>query len=142
MLSALCHDFGKAVSTKKIDGVIRALGHETEGLPWVEKFLKRITTDKKLIRYVLNMTMLHMRPNMLYAQKSGVKATNKLFDEAISPDDLIQLSLCDNRGKIPCEAGENTEILHNIIYFGLPAVLESVSSGSFRKRRSKHEGSL
>ena len=109
MLSALCHDFGKAVSTKEIDGVIRALGHETEGLPLVEKFLKRTTSDKKLIKYVLNMTALHMRPNMLYAQKSGIKATNKLFDEAISPDDLIQLSLCDNRGKIPCEAGENTE---------------------------------
>lgn len=109
MLSALCHDFGKAVSTKEINGVIRALEHETDGLPLVEKFLKRITSDKKLIKYVLNMTALHMRPNMLYAQKSGVKATNKLFDEAISPNDLIQLSLCDNRGKIPCEAGENTE---------------------------------
>ena len=109
MLATLCHDFGKAVCTKEIDGVIRSLGHETEGLPLVEKFLKRITSDKKLIKYVLNMTALHMRPNMLYAQKSGIKATNKLFDEAISPDDLIQLAMCDNLGKIPREAGEDTE---------------------------------
>lgn len=109
MLSALCHDFGKAVCTKEIDGVIRALGHETEGVALVEKFLKRITSDKKLTKYVLNMTKLHMRPNMLYVQKSGIKATNRLFDEAISPKDLIQLAMADNLGKIPSEAGENTE---------------------------------
>ncbi len=109
MLSAICHDFGKAVCTKKIDGIIRALGHETEGLSLVEKFLKRITSDKKLIKYVLNMTALHMRPNMLYAQKSGIKATNKLFDESVAPFDLIHLAMSDNLGKIPCEAGEDTE---------------------------------
>lgn len=33
--------------------------------------------------------------------------------------------------------GVNTEILDNIIYEGLPAVLRSVNEGSFRKRRSK-----
>ena len=109
MLSALCHDFGKAICTREIDGVIRSLGHETEGLPLAKKFLKRITTDKKLIRYVLNMTMLHMRPNMLYAQKSGIKATNRLFDEAIFPHDLIHLAMVDNLGKIPQGATENTE---------------------------------
>ncbi|MBR4308746.1 MAG: hypothetical protein IKT58_04030 [Oscillospiraceae bacterium] len=36
----------------------------------------------------------------------------------------------------------NKEILENIIYYGLPSVLRSVSKGSFRKRRSKDEGSL
>ena len=34
------------------------------------------------------------------------------------------------------------EILENIIYEGLPAVLRSICNGSFRKRRSKNEGSL
>ncbi len=34
------------------------------------------------------------------------------------------------------------EILENIIYEGLPAVLRSICNGTFRKRRSKHEGSL
>ena len=109
MLSALCHDFGKAICTREIDGVIRSLGHETDGLPLAEKFLKRITTDKKLIRYVLNMTRLHMRPNMLYTQKSGIKATNKLFDEAIFPHDLIHLAMADNLGKLPREANAETK---------------------------------
>ena len=38
--------------------------------------------------------------------------------------------------------GANRKLLENIVYYGLPAVLKSVSTGTFRKRRSKHEGSL
>ncbi len=34
------------------------------------------------------------------------------------------------------------EILENIIYEGLPAVLRSICNGTFRKRRSKNEGSI
>ena len=34
------------------------------------------------------------------------------------------------------------EILENIIYEGLPAVLQSICKGTFRKRRSKNEGSV
>lgn len=109
MLAALCHDFGKAICTEEVNGVIHSYEHETLGLPLVEKFLKRITTDKKLIKYVLNMTALHMRPNMLYAQSSKIKATNRMFDEAVSPYDLIQLAMSDNLGKIPREADGNTE---------------------------------
>lgn len=109
MLAALCHDFGKAICTEEVNGVIHSYKHEALGLPLVEKFLKRITTDKKLIKYVLNMTALHMRPNMLYAQSSKIKATNRMFDEAVAPYDLIQLAMSDNLGKIPREAGENTE---------------------------------
>ena len=109
MLAALCHDFGKATCTEEISGVIRSLGHETEGVSIAEKFLKRITSDKKLIKYVLNMTELHMRPNILYAQKSKIKSTNKLFDLSVAPIDLIHLAMADNLGKIPQEATENTE---------------------------------
>lgn len=36
----------------------------------------------------------------------------------------------------------NRSVLENIIYDGLSAVLKSVSNGSFRKRRSKNEGSV
>lgn len=36
----------------------------------------------------------------------------------------------------------NRRILENIIYDGLPAVLKSVSDGSFRKRRPANEGSV
>lgn len=101
MLSALCHDFGKAVCTEVIDGKIHAYGHETEGLPLSEKFMRRLTNERELIRYVLNMTELHMRPNIAVGAKSSIKSTNKMFDLAIDPKGLVCLALADGRGQIP-----------------------------------------
>lgn len=40
------------------------------------------------------------------------------------------------------EPGADVQLLDNIIYYGLPAVLHSVAQGSFRKRGKKHERSL
>lgn len=99
MLAALCHDFGKPVSTKTENGVIRSIGHETAGLPIINRFLHRITGDRRLIRYVLNLCELHMKPNALAAQNSSVKATNRMFDKAADPYDLIQLALSDDKGR-------------------------------------------
>lgn len=101
MLSALCHDFGKAVTTEKINGVIHAYGHESAGLPLVRSFLERLSFEDKIISYVLNMTELHMLPNIMAEAKSKTKNTNKLFDSAAEPFDLIQLAICDGLGKIP-----------------------------------------
>ena len=101
MIAALCHDFGKAICTEETDGIIHAYGHETKGLPLVQTFLERITTETKLIRYVLNMTELHMQPNIMAGARSRLKSTNKMFDSSIEPFDLIQLGICDGLGKIP-----------------------------------------
>ena len=102
MMSALCHDFGKAIcTTVDEDGTIHSYGHETFGVPVVQGFLERITTEMKLIKYVLNMTELHMEPNIMARAKSKMKKTNKLFDRSEEPFDLIQLSVCDGLGKLP-----------------------------------------
>ena len=99
MLGALCHDFGKAVCSEEIDGVIHAYEHETRGLPLVEGFLKRFTRETKLIRLVLNLTEFHMKPNIMARHGSAIKATNKLFDRAEDPEALIALALADDRGR-------------------------------------------
>lgn len=101
MIAALCHDFGKALCTTESNGVIHSYNHETEGIPLVRQFLRRVTSETKLIRYVLNMTELHMSPNIMAGARSKLKSTNKLFDSAVEPFDLIQLSICDSLGKIP-----------------------------------------
>lgn len=102
MMSALCHDFGKAVSTTvSEDGTVHSYEHETQGLPIVKGFLERITTETKLLEYVLNMTEFHMEPNTMAKARSKLKKTNKLFDSAVEPFDLIQLALCDGLGKLP-----------------------------------------
>jgi len=112
MLSALCHDFGKACCTKNENGKITSYNHETEGLKAVGDFLKRFTSEKKLIKYVLNMTENHMKPYVLATNKSSVKATNKMFDLSIEPEDLIYLSLADNcTKKDDVLYGENKDFL-------------------------------
>ena len=109
MLSALAHDFGKITSTEFVKGDYHAYFHEIEGLPIVKEFLHRITNENALFSYVLNMTELHMKPHTLVADNSSVKATNKMFDKSKSPNDLILLSLCDGKGKIPAKNSEAAE---------------------------------
>lgn len=100
MLAALTHDFGKAVCTETIGGEIHAYGHEEKGLPIIEAFLKRLTSEKALIASVLNLAALHMQPNTKAAHASSVKSTNKMFWEAEEPNDLVLLALSDAHGKI------------------------------------------
>lgn len=108
MLSALMHDFGKALTTEVVDGKIRSYNHETKGLGMVKSAMERIMNEKKQINYVLNMTYLHMRPNMLAAQNAGEKATNRMFDKAQSPNDLLLLARADDLGR-KAEHSKNPE---------------------------------
>ncbi len=98
MLSALSHDLGKAVATEEINGVLHAYAHEKQGLPLVERFLYRLTREAKLIQYVLNMTQLHMKPNMLAASGAGAKSYMKLYDSSVCPADLLLLAKADYLG--------------------------------------------
>ncbi|MBR5251257.1 MAG: tRNA nucleotidyltransferase [Oscillospiraceae bacterium] len=99
MLAALCHDYGKAVCTETVDGRIRSIGHETEGLPLVEAFMNRITSETKLTNYVLNLCALHMKPNALAAMNAGVKSTNKMFSQAQDATALVCMAMADNYGR-------------------------------------------
>lgn len=110
MLAALCHDLGKSIATKEIDGAIHAYGHDELGIDLAERLIDRLTRDTRLKKYVLNMVKLHMRPNMLVQQNASDKAYMKLFDICEFPDDLILLSKADYYGssasgyeKVECE---------------------------------------
>ena len=99
MLAALCHDLGKPVTTAETDGRLHAYGHETAGLPIAQAFLARLTSETKLRQYVLNLTQLHMQPNMMAAQHAREKGFMKLFDRAVSPADLLLLARADFLGR-------------------------------------------
>ena len=99
MLSALCHDFGKAVTTEEKDGVIHAYAHETAGLPLVERFLSRVANEVKLKEYVLDMTRMHMIPNMLAVNTRSAKKFMKMFDSSVCPEDLLLLAKADHLGR-------------------------------------------
>ena len=108
MLSALCHDLGKVTATAVIDGRIRAFGHEEQGIAPAKKLLSIIGADEKTVDYVTNMTLLHMRPNMLVSQKSGDKAYKRLFDKSVCPNDLILLANADHTSRPGFEDDEQS----------------------------------
>ena len=112
MLSALFHDLGKAECTTETQGAIHAYGHETAGLPLVQAALRRLTNERALIRYVLNMVELHMRPVTLAVQNASVKSTNRLFDKAICPEDLLLLARADDLGRTPRAEQDHTPLLN------------------------------
>ena len=95
MLLCLTHDFGKIVCSENINGRIHAYEHEIKGGPIVEEFIKRITNQKEVIAYLKNMVPLHMLPNKYASDNSKIKKTNKMFYDAIKPQDLIYFSYCD-----------------------------------------------
>lgn len=112
MLSALTHDFGKAICTEVINGVIHSYNHDIKGLPLIKTFMQRLTNENALTDYVLNLSEHHMKPNILAFDKSSVKATNKLFDKALDPEGLIYLAAADGLGKISSwNHVSNTEFL-------------------------------
>lgn len=100
MISAVVHDFGKAITTEEIDGVIHSYQHEIKGLPLVQEFIEKLSTDSYLLKYCLNMTKNHMRPLVLANNNSSIKATNKLYDDSLEPLDLIYLAIADGDGRI------------------------------------------
>lgn len=105
MLSALLHDVGKAVSTVEINGVLHSYNHEKEGIPLIENALRRLTKESRLRQYVVNMTLLHMRPRTLAAQDSSSRATNRLFDRSLCPEDLLLLARADDNGRLQAQKG-------------------------------------
>lgn len=70
MLGAVCHDFGKPATTAVIDGRIRSMNHEEEGVPPAEAFLERLnlhSIDGKDVRgQVLGLVAHHLKPGMLF----------------------------------------------------------------------------
>ena len=95
MLLALTHDLGKIVTTAEKNGRIHAYEHELKGMPLVEAFTGRLTNEKDIKDYVFNMVPLHMRPNVAAYSKPVLKSTNRMFDAAVAPEDLIWFAEAD-----------------------------------------------
>ena len=85
MLTALTHDLGKIETTEEINGRIHAYGHELAGRPIVASFLRRITRNRELTGYVINMTTLHMKPNIVAGSRGKIKSTKRMVYESVSP---------------------------------------------------------
>ena len=76
MFGAVCHDFGKPLTTAFIDGRIRSPGHEPEGIPPTLAWLDRLnlhTIDGFDVRHhVVGLVAYHLAPGMWCKSSSPV----------------------------------------------------------------------
>jgi len=76
MLGAVCHDFGKPATTAFIDGRIRSLDHEEQGLAPATHFLDRLNIHsidgRDVRRQILGLVAHHLKPGMLYKRREEV----------------------------------------------------------------------
>jgi len=76
MLGAVTHDFGKPATTARIDGRIRSLNHEEEGVAPASAFLDRLNIHsfggKDVRTQVLGLVAHHLKPGMLYKVRENL----------------------------------------------------------------------
>jgi tRNA nucleotidyltransferase (CCA-adding enzyme) len=76
MLGAICHDFGKPATTQFLDGRIRSIDHEDQGVAPASTFLDRLNVhsiDGYDVRaQVLGMTAHHLKPGMWFKVREEV----------------------------------------------------------------------
>ncbi|HEY7448874.1 MAG TPA: HD domain-containing protein [Vicinamibacterales bacterium] len=76
MLGAVCHDLGKPATTALIEGRIRSLDHEEQGVAPSAKLLDRLNVHsmagRDVRQQVLGLVAHHLKPGMLYKRRDEV----------------------------------------------------------------------
>jgi len=96
--ACLCHDLGKVSTTKFIDGKWRARGHEKAGIEPTLSFMKKLTNDKDLINDVVKLVEYHLRPTLLYSNKSSMGAIKRLARK-VNLLDVVRVNRADHLGR-------------------------------------------
>lgn len=101
-LAVLCHDFGKPETTfLDTDGRIRSPRHDIKGVAPSERFLQRLTRQKKIFEEVLPLVEHHMRPLSLYRDRAGPSAIRRLAARVLRVDRLVRVACADKCGRPP-----------------------------------------
>lgn len=99
--AVLCHDMGKPATTERIDGHLRSYGHESAGLKPARQFMKRLSLAARLAEQVLPLVKCHMRPAILFADKSSPAAIRRLARDCERLDRLLRVFRADAAGRPP-----------------------------------------
>jgi tRNA nucleotidyltransferase (CCA-adding enzyme) len=105
MFGALCHDFGKPLTTVWRDGRWRSPAHDVEGMRPTETFLRRMTDEVTLLEKVTTLVREHLRPAMLYNDREKVTpgAIRRLALRVSIPD-LLRVAEADHFGRTTPDA--------------------------------------
>jgi tRNA nucleotidyltransferase (CCA-adding enzyme) len=102
MYAALCHDLGKATTTRQIDGVWRSLEHAQAGAQLAKRLLARITNHQQLIEAVCKLVRYHLEPMQFIESGARPAAYKRLAAKLASQTTirlLADLALADQRGR-------------------------------------------
>jgi tRNA nucleotidyltransferase (CCA-adding enzyme) len=106
MLGALCHDLGKATTTRFENGRVRSLGHEEAGLPPTRALLDRWNVHTllgyDLREQVFGLVAHHLKPGQLYDERDrvGDGAIRRLARKC-EPELLYRVAKADCLGRRP-----------------------------------------
>jgi len=90
MLAAVCHDFGKATTTKRQDGKLITHGHDKAGVAPAQAFLERMLAPKWVVEHVLPL----VRNHMVFRFRSDFKPrTYRRLAVKMKPSSLAMLAL-------------------------------------------------
>jgi tRNA nucleotidyltransferase (CCA-adding enzyme) len=103
-LAVLCHDMGKPETTYTDEnGRIRSPRHDILGVPIAQRFLERLTRQKKIFEQVLPLVEQHMRPLALYRDGAGDAAIRRLAARVKRIDRLVRVAHADKNGRPPLQ---------------------------------------
>jgi tRNA nucleotidyltransferase (CCA-adding enzyme) len=113
MLGAVCHDLGKPATTAFLDGRIRSIDHEEQGVAPATAFLDRLNVHSidgyDVRRQVLGMTAQHLKPGMWFKVREDVgDGAFRRLAQKVDLELLARVAKSDCLGRAPgafnCEA--------------------------------------
>ena len=106
MLGALCHDLGKPVTTAVIDGRIRSMDHEEQGVPPATALMDRLNVHSidgyDVRKQVLGITAQHLKPGSWYKARDEVgDGAFRRLAQKVDLELLARVAKSDCEGRHP-----------------------------------------
>ncbi|MFT7823247.1 MAG: hypothetical protein ABXS92_00670 [Sulfurimonas sp.] len=91
MFAILCLDLGKPLTTKIIDGRVKAIGYEKAGLEPTKKLLYRLMDEHDFINTLLPLVEHHLKPLQLYQEGAKAGAIKRLATK-VNIEELVRVA--------------------------------------------------
>ena len=106
LLGAVCHDFGKPATTAFMDGRIRSIDHEAQGVPPATAFLDRLNIHSidgyDVRKQILGIVAYHLNPGMWFKVKDEVgDGAFRRLAQKVDLELLARLAKSDCLGREP-----------------------------------------
>jgi tRNA nucleotidyltransferase (CCA-adding enzyme) len=106
LVGAVCHDFGKPATTAFIDGRIRSIDHEEQGVVPALRFLDRLNLHSidgyDVRRQIVGMVAQHLKPGMWFKTRDAVgDGAFRRLAQKVDLELLARLAKADCMGRAP-----------------------------------------